>query len=125
MIRGGQEVIIGAVTDPSFGKLVAFGLGGVLVEVLKDITFRLAPATVEDACSMLDGIQAAEMLKGVRGSEPVNREALARMIVGVSELVSDIRDGPESRFRIEGRRNCGRRANCRRFPAEGATLPAW
>ena len=45
MLKGGQEVIIGAVTDPSFGKLVAFGLGGVLVEVLKDITFRLAPAT--------------------------------------------------------------------------------
>ena len=45
MLAGGQEVIIGAVTDPSFGKLVAFGLGGVLVEVLKDITFRLAPAT--------------------------------------------------------------------------------
>ena len=45
MLQGGQEVIIGAVTDPSFGKLVAFGLGGILVEVLKDITFRLAPAT--------------------------------------------------------------------------------
>jgi acetyl coenzyme A synthetase (ADP forming)-like protein len=89
MIQGGQEVIIGAVTDGSFGKLVAFGLGGVLVEVLKDITFRLAPASLDDAYSMLDGIQAAEMLKGVRGSEPVNREALARLIVNVSELVSD------------------------------------
>lgn len=89
MIKGGQEVIIGAVTDGSFGKLVAFGLGGVLVEVLKDITFRLAPATQEDAYSMLDGIQAAEMLKGVRGGDPVNREALAKLIVGVSQLVSD------------------------------------
>jgi acetyl coenzyme A synthetase (ADP forming)-like protein len=89
MLQGGQEVIVGAVTDGSFGKLVAFGLGGVLVEVLKDVTFRLAPATEADALSMLDGIQAAEMLKGVRGSEPVNREALARLIVGVSELVSD------------------------------------
>jgi acetyl coenzyme A synthetase (ADP forming)-like protein len=89
MLRGGQEVIIGAVTDGSFGKLVAFGLGGVLVEVLKDITFRLAPATREDALSMLDGIQAAEMLKGVRGGDPVDREALARLIVNVSELVSD------------------------------------
>src|SRR5262249_13308234 len=49
MLQGGQEVIIGAVTDPSFGKLVAFGLGGVLVEVLKDITFRLAPADKNDA----------------------------------------------------------------------------
>lgn len=89
MLSGGQEVIVGAVSDDSFGKLVAFGLGGVLVEVLKDITFRLAPATREDALSMLDGIQAAEMLKGVRGSEPVNRDALADVIVRVSELVSD------------------------------------
>jgi acetyl coenzyme A synthetase (ADP forming)-like protein len=89
MIKGGQEVIIGAMTDNSFGKLVAFGMGGVLVEVLKDITFRLAPATREDALSMLDGIQAAEMLKGVRGGDPVNREALSTLIVRVSELVSD------------------------------------
>ena len=89
MIQGGQEVIIGAVTDPSFGKLVAFGLGGVLVEVLKDITFRLAPATKADALSMLDGIKAAEMLKGVRGSDSVNREALANLIVSVSDLVND------------------------------------
>ena len=89
MLAGGQEVIVGAVTDDSFGKLVAFGLGGVLVEVLKDITFRLAPATREDALSMLDGIQAAEILKGVRGSVPVDREALAGIIQKVSELVSD------------------------------------
>src|SRR5436853_6737119 len=89
MLLGGQEVIIGAVTDGSFGKLVAFGLGGVLVEVLKDITFRLAPASKQDALSMLDGIQAHEMLKGVRGSEPVNRDALATLIVQVSQLVND------------------------------------
>ncbi len=89
MLTGGQEVIVGAVTDASFGKLVAFGLGGVLVEVLKDITFRLAPATKEDALSMLDGIQAAEMLKGVRGGDPVNRDALAGLIQKVGDLVSD------------------------------------
>lgn len=89
MIHAGQEVIIGAVSDNSFGKLVAFGLGGVLVEVLKDITFRLAPASMADAYSMLDGIQAAEMLKGVRGSDAVDRAALAKLIVSVSELVSD------------------------------------
>jgi acetyl coenzyme A synthetase (ADP forming)-like protein len=89
MIKGGQEVIVGAMTDDSFGKLVAFGMGGVLVEVLKDVTFRLAPATREDAASMLDGIQAAEMLKGVRGGKPVNREALQDTIVRVSQLVSD------------------------------------
>src|SRR5438132_3698970 len=89
MLAGGQEVIIGAVTDPSFGKLVAFGLGGILVEVLKDITFRLAPATREDALSMQDGIAAAAILKGVRGADPVDREALARIIENVSQLVSD------------------------------------
>jgi acetyl coenzyme A synthetase (ADP forming)-like protein len=89
MLKGGTEVIVGAITDGSFGKLVAFGLGGVLVEVLKDITFRLAPATREDAFSMLDGIQAAEMLHGVRGGDAVNRDALADVIVKVSQLVSD------------------------------------
>src|ERR1700760_3872045 len=89
MLAGGQEVIVGAVTDGSFGKLVAFGLGGVLVEVLKDVTFRLAPATKDDALSMLDGIQAHEMLKGVRGSDPVNRDAIADIIVNVSKLITD------------------------------------
>jgi acyl-CoA synthetase (NDP forming) len=89
MLSGGQEVLIGAVTDPAFGKLVAFGLGGILVEVLKDITFRLAPASREDALSMLDGIAAAEILRGVRGAQPVHREALATMIVNVSQLVAD------------------------------------
>jgi acyl-CoA synthetase (NDP forming) len=89
MLLGGTEVIVGSITDGSFGKLVAFGLGGVLVEVLKDVTFRLAPATTQDALSMLDGIQAHEMLKGVRGGDPVNRDALAEIIVKVSQLVSD------------------------------------
>ncbi|CEG08422.1 succinyl-CoA synthetase subunit alpha [Afipia felis] len=89
MLTGGTEVIIGSITDDSFGKLVAFGLGGVLVEVLKDITFRMAPATKEDALSMLDGIQAKEMLHGVRGGDAVNRDALANIIVGVSQLVTD------------------------------------
>ncbi|MFL6808989.1 MAG: acetate--CoA ligase family protein, partial [Bradyrhizobium canariense] len=89
MLAGGTEVIVGSITDASFGKLVAFGLGGVLVEVLKDITFRLAPATKQDALSMLDGIQAHDMLKGVRGGDPVSRDALADIIVKVSQLVSD------------------------------------
>jgi len=89
MVMGGTEVIVGAVTDQSFGKLVAFGLGGILVEVLKDITFRLAPATRDDALSMLDGIGAAAILKGVRGSDPVDRDALAALIENVSQLVSD------------------------------------
>ena len=89
MLPPGQEVIVGAVTDPSFGKLVAFGLGGILVEVLKDVTFRLAPASHEDALSMIDGIKAAEVLRGVRGADPVNRDALATLIENVSALIGD------------------------------------
>ena len=84
-----QEVIVGAVTDQTFGKIVAFGLGGVLVEVLKDVTFRLAPATAEEARSMVDGIKAAEVLNGVRGAEGVDKDALASVIQRLSDLVSD------------------------------------
>jgi acetyl coenzyme A synthetase (ADP forming)-like protein len=87
--KDGTEVIVGAVTDKSFGKVVAFGLGGILVEILKDITFRLAPTTKEQALSMLDGIQAAQVLKGVRGAPPVDRKALAKIIVNVSQLTAD------------------------------------
>jgi acetyl coenzyme A synthetase (ADP forming)-like protein len=89
MLTEGQEVIIGSVTDPTFGKIVAFGLGGVLVEVLKDVTFRLAPTSPEEALSMIDGIQAAEILRGVRGSDPVDRAALAAVITGLGQLVTD------------------------------------
>lgn len=89
MLSGGHEVIVGGLTDPSFGKVVAFGLGGVLVEVLKDVTFRLAPCTEAEALSMIDGIAAAEILRGVRGGEPIDRAALAQRIVAVSELLAD------------------------------------
>jgi acetyl coenzyme A synthetase (ADP forming)-like protein len=89
MLPPGQEVIIGATTDPTFGKIVAFGLGGVLVEVLKDVTFRLAPLDAGEAASMLDSIAAAEVLKGVRGADPVDRDALAGLLQRVSELVDD------------------------------------
>ncbi|MFF3359712.1 acetate--CoA ligase family protein [Streptomyces sp. NPDC002917] len=89
LVPPGQEVIVGAVTDPTFGKVVAFGLGGVLVEVLKDITFRLAPVSADEALSMLDSIGAAEILRGVRGAAPVDRTALAEQIRRVSQLVTD------------------------------------
>ncbi|WP_328996027.1 acetate--CoA ligase family protein [Kribbella sp. NBC_01245] len=84
-----QEVIVGAITDQTFGKLVAFGLGGVLVEVLKDVTFRLAPTSPGEAASMVEGISAHEMLNGVRGSKPVDKPAIARIITALSDLVSD------------------------------------
>ncbi|MGH7854711.1 MAG: acetate--CoA ligase family protein, partial [Candidatus Binatia bacterium] len=89
MVKGGQEVMVGAVTDPSFGKMIAFGLGGILVEVMKDITFRMTPVGKKEALSMLDSIAAAEVLRGVRGAKGVDREALADIIIKVSKLVSD------------------------------------
>jgi len=91
LVTGGdvQEVIVGAVTDETFGKIVAFGLGGVLVEVLKDVTFRLAPTSPEEARSMVDGISAHEMLNGVRGSKPVDKDAIAAIISKLSDLVED------------------------------------
>ena len=84
-----QEVIVGAATDPTFGKLVAFGLGGVLVEVLRDVTFRLAPTTREHAKAMLEEIAGAAILDGVRGQPGVDKDALADLIVGVGRLVDD------------------------------------
>jgi len=89
MLTEGQEVIVGAVTDETFGKVVAFGLGGILVEVLKDVTFRLAPTDAGTATSMVDGIAAAEVLRGVRGNPGVDRKALADLITRVSDLVTD------------------------------------
>ena len=88
-IQDGLEVIVGATTDPVFGKLVAFGLGGTLVEVLQDITFRLAPANSADAHAMLNDISGSKILDGVRGRAGVDRTALARTIEHVSHLVND------------------------------------
>src|SRR5215510_2121460 len=89
MLPATQEVIVGATTDPSFGKLVAFGLGGILVEVMQDITFRLAPTTHQEAVAMLDDIAGAAVLRGVRGASGVDREALGTLIANVSQLVHD------------------------------------
>ncbi|RKS05751.1 acyl-CoA synthetase (NDP forming) [Nocardiopsis sp. Huas11] len=89
MVGGGLEVLIGATTDPTFGKVVVFGLGGVLVEVLKDVAFRLAPLTREEALSQIGDIRTAEVLDGVRGAPAVDREALADVLVRLSDLVAD------------------------------------
>src|SRR5690625_2810868 len=88
-VGGGQEVLIGATTDPTFGKVVVFGLGGVLVEVLKDVSFRLAPVSAEEARAQIGDIKAAEVLSGVRGGEAVDTDRLADVITRLSDLVTD------------------------------------
>jgi acetyl coenzyme A synthetase (ADP forming)-like protein len=89
MLSEGTEVLVGAVSDPTFGPVVTFGIGGVLVEVMRDVTFRLAPTSRADALGMVDGIRAAEVLRGVRGRSGVDRQALAATIEAVSELIAD------------------------------------
>ncbi len=89
MLPEGQEVLIGAVVNPAFGPVMTFGLGGILVEVLRDVTFRLAPTSAQDAMAMVNGIKTAEVLRGVRGRPGVDQGALADMIRRVSELVTD------------------------------------
>lgn len=84
MINGGVETVMGVVTDPVFGPAVMFGLGGVFVEVLKDVVFRLAPFGVDEAHRMIGEIQGVAMLDGVRGQPPADREALAQSLSRLS-----------------------------------------
>lgn len=85
----GIEVLVGMSRDPQFGPLVTFGLGGVLVEVLKDVTFRVAPFGKQDAYEMLEEIRAASLLRGVRGRPPVDTDALAETLLRINQLVTD------------------------------------
>lgn len=85
----GVEVIIGATHDEQFGPVVMFGLGGVFVEVLEDVSFRAAPLTKYDAQSMIDEIDAQAILDGARGDPPVDRDALVDVLLTVSELLVD------------------------------------
>ena len=85
----GTEVIIGTTTDPQFGPVMMFGLGGVLVEVMKDVAFRIIPLEPRDARQMVREIQGYRVLEGVRGRPPADIEALEAMILQVSEFVSE------------------------------------
>jgi len=85
----GIEVLVGMSKDPQFGPLVTFGLGGILVEVLKDVTFRVAPFGREDAEAMLEEIRAHSLLSGVRGRPPADREALVETLLRIGQLVTD------------------------------------
>jgi acetyltransferase len=86
MARPGREVIVGAVRDPQFGPLVMFGSGGVYVELLKDVSFRLAPVARGEAEEMIKETLAGKLLSGLRGRPPADKSAVADVIVAVSEL---------------------------------------
>ena len=75
MIRGGREMILGMTQDRSFGPLIMAGLGGIYVEVLKDVAFRVHPITDRDAREMVEGLRAAPLLRGVRGEKAVSIDA--------------------------------------------------
>ncbi|MHA2186674.1 MAG: acetate--CoA ligase family protein [Candidatus Thorarchaeota archaeon] len=85
----GTEVIVGVTRDPQFGHALMFGLGGIFVEVLKDVTFRLIPMTEVDAREMIDEIKAAKILDGVRGQGPSDKDALVTVILAVSDMVKE------------------------------------
>lgn len=89
MLAGGVEAIVGTVNDPVFGPCVMFGLGGVFVEALKDVSFRVAPLSRADAEEMISEIQGYSVLRGWRGRPPVDMEALVDIILKVSRLVID------------------------------------
>jgi acetyl coenzyme A synthetase (ADP forming)-like protein len=90
MIAGGRETIVGSTRDPKAGPLVMFGLGGLFVEVMKDVTFRVHPVTDVDAHEMVRGIRGYRILEGVRGETSVDLVALEETIQRVSQLVGDI-----------------------------------
>ncbi len=95
MAEKGQECIIGMTRNPQFGPVVMFGLGGIFVEVLKDVTFRVAPLTPADADEMIRRIQGYPLLTGIRGQAPKDTEALKKILLGVSRIAvenSEIRE---------------------------------
>jgi acetate---CoA ligase (ADP-forming) len=89
MVLGGQETIVGATRDPQFGHLLMFGLGGIFVEVLGDVTFRVAPVSRVDAMEMIRETRAFRLLQGVRGQPASDTDAIADCILRVSRLVTD------------------------------------
>jgi acyl-CoA synthetase (NDP forming) len=83
------EVIVGAIKDPQFGQTVMFGLGGIFVELLKDVSFRVAPITVEDAKEMITQLKAYPLLTGYRNTPPADIDALAAILGNTSRLIMD------------------------------------
>ncbi|MBU0704681.1 MAG: acetate--CoA ligase, partial [Chloroflexi bacterium] len=89
MVSGGREVLLGMSRDPQFGPLVAFGLGGIYVEALKDVAFRVAPFSRQEADEMIHEIRSYPLLEGVRGEAPSDHEAMVEALLRISQLVTD------------------------------------
>ena len=89
MCKKGREVILGMTRDPQFGPMLMFGLGGIFVEVMKDVTFHIAPITSDEAMQMLESTKSFSLLKGVRGHASVDLSAIADALQRISQLVSD------------------------------------
>jgi acyl-CoA synthetase (NDP forming) len=92
MVRGGTEMILGVQNDPVFGPVVMLGLGGIFVEVLRDVTFRIAPFGIEEARGMIAELRGAAILKGARGQPPADTDALARTVSNLSLFAAAHRD---------------------------------
>jgi 4-hydroxybutyryl-CoA synthetase (ADP-forming) len=92
MVKGGKETIIGSKLESGFGSVVMFGMGGIYVEVLKDVTFRLAPITDSEADEMISSIKTNKLLQGVRGEKPSDIKKLSECLQRISQLVSDFNE---------------------------------
>ena len=89
MVKGSREMVCGVATDPQYGPMVMFGLGGVFIEVMKDVTFRMAPLTDIDADEMIRGVKAYQLLQGARGTTPAQIDQLRECLLRISQLVQD------------------------------------
>jgi len=89
MVGRGKEVILGAKRDPCFGPIILFGLGGVFVEALQDVVWRVAPFGRETARDMIDRIRGRKVLSGMRGEKPSDRSAIADLLMRLSRLMAD------------------------------------
>ena len=89
MVKGNREMVCGIATDPQFGPMMMFGLGGVFIEVMKDVTFRMAPLTEQDAMDMITGVKAYGLLQGARGTTPAQMPQLQESLLRLSQLVGD------------------------------------
>jgi acetate---CoA ligase (ADP-forming) subunit beta len=86
MVKGEREFVAGLIRDPQFGPCVMFGLGGIFTEVLKDVTFRVAPLEMRDALEMMNEIKAKKLLDNFRGKPAVNRDVLAHALINLSRI---------------------------------------